>query len=122
VITFDESGRDADNYQPFILADAREHTGDIVMLLPEQAYPDFAALGYPATGHGIRALVIAARQEAGLEGEPDGIGYEAEFDQCFVMFADIAEAEATAELTASAFRDPAALARLTAKALANQLY
>jgi hypothetical protein len=120
--TFDDSGRDALSYAPVTLFDAGDGEGQIHMMLPETGYT--AALGgtgYPLNGHGIQGLIQAARLLAGLQVEPEGISYETEYDNCFVLFDDVADADTTAALLASALRDPERLRHLAAAAVENNL-
>ena len=119
---FAESDRDTSSFPPFVLADMRGDSGKIVLVLPDDAFPDLTEMGYPATGHGLRGLYIAARVEAGLEGAPESIVFETEFDQCFALFSSEDDAETTAQLASAAFHDPVKLKRLAQLSLANDLY
>jgi len=109
---FDESGIDTTSYPPCVLRDARAEGGQVFVAFTEAAYPPLVALGYPTDGHAIRSLVIAAREHAGLAGEPDEIMYEAEFDQCYLIVDTLDEADTTAAVISRAFQDAGALGQI----------
>ncbi|SIO29538.1 hypothetical protein [Agromyces cerinus] len=113
---FDESANDSTSYPPCVLHDARGESGQVFLAFSETAYTTLGALGYPTDGHAMRSFVIAAREHAGLDGEPDNIVYEAEFDQCFLIIDDLAAADTTASVISRAFDDPSTLERIASAA------
>lgn len=115
------------NHSPFVFKKMNKDIGlgifcAVMMTLPEEDYPDLSYLKYPSTGHGLRALIIAARVRAGLEGEPENIIFEAEWDDCYVIFENESVANETGALISAAFRDRDELELLALTALAANFY
>jgi hypothetical protein len=59
---------------------------------------------YYLNGYSVQGLVMACRLQAGLDPYGPGIDYDSEANTCFIHFADLNDALATAELASDMLR------------------
>lgn len=125
--TFDDKGIDDQTFAPWRLVDCRGTEWADLRLqffrwdwlqerLGGESVDDFYLNGY-----GLQSLLQAARLEAGLELEAEGIEYNSEGDTCLVHFESLEEATRTAALAQAFVQSKERVAALVALAREHDL-